>query len=62
VIETGDGKPIAGAYTVFKELSDQLAAQKSKFDAAVQNDLPSINRQLTAANLKPLEVITTETK
>jgi photosystem II stability/assembly factor-like uncharacterized protein len=62
VIETGDGKPIAGAYTVFKELSDQLAAQKTRFDAAIKTDLPALNQQLAAANLKPLEVTTAETK
>ncbi|HJZ99156.1 MAG TPA: hypothetical protein VKE70_21750 [Candidatus Solibacter sp.] len=62
VIETGDGKPIAGAYTVFKELSDLLATQKTKFDAAVKTDLPALNQQLTTAGLKPLEVTTTETK
>src|SRR5437016_12888363 len=62
VIETGDGKPIAGAYTVFKELSGQLAAQKSKFDAVLKTDLPAINQQLASASLKPLEITTTETK
>jgi hypothetical protein len=47
---------------VFKELSDLLAAQKAKFDAAIRTDLPPINQQLTGAGLKPLEVTTTETK
>jgi hypothetical protein len=62
VIESGDGKPIAGAYTVFKELSDLVAAQKAKFDAAIKTDLPPINQQLASAGLKPLEVTTNETK
>jgi len=61
VIETGDGKPIAGAYTVFKELSDLLAVQKAKFDAVVKSDLPAVNQQLAGANLKALEVTTNET-
>jgi len=61
VVETGDGKPIAGAYTVFKELSDQLAVQKARFDALVKSDLPAVNQQLSTAKLKPLEVTTTET-
>src|SRR5215472_7575495 len=54
VIETGDGKPIAGAEVVFKELSDQFAAQKAKFDAIIKTDLPAINQTLP----KPLEVPT----
>jgi hypothetical protein len=62
VIETGDGKPIAGAYAVFKELSDALAVQKTRYDAAIKTDLPPLNQQLAGANLKPLEVTTTETK
>jgi photosystem II stability/assembly factor-like uncharacterized protein len=61
VVETGDGKPIASSYTVFKELSDQLAAQKARLDAALK-DLAAINPQVTGKGLKPLEVTTTETK
>jgi photosystem II stability/assembly factor-like uncharacterized protein len=61
VVETGDGKPIAASYTVFKELSEQLAAQKAKLDEAVKG-LPAINQQLTGKGLKPLELTTTETK
>ena len=62
VVETGDGKPIASSYTVFKELSDQLAVQKGKLDAALKTDLPSVNQLLTARSLKALEVTTTESK
>ena len=61
VVETGDGKPIASSYTVFKELSDQLAVQKTKLDAALK-DLPAVNQQVTANGLKPLERMTTESK
>ena len=61
VVETGDGKPIASAYTVFRELSDQLAAQKAKLDSALK-DLPAVNQQVTAKSLKPLELTTTESK
>jgi len=62
VVESGDGRPIAGAYTVFKELSDLLAVQKSRFEAAVKSDLPPLNQQLTTAGLKPLEVTAVETQ
>jgi photosystem II stability/assembly factor-like uncharacterized protein len=60
VIETGDGKPIAGAYTVFKELTDLTDAQKAKLDAALKTDLPAVNKLLADRSLKPLEVTTTE--
>ena len=62
VVETGDGRPIAGAYTVYKELSELLAAQKAKLDAALATDLAAINRELTARSQKPLEVRTEETR
>jgi photosystem II stability/assembly factor-like uncharacterized protein len=61
VVETGDGKPIASAYTVFKELTDQLAAQKTKLDTALK-DLVAVNQQVTGKGLKPLEVTATESK
>ncbi len=61
VVETGDGKPIAASYTVFKDLSDQLAAQKAKLESALK-DLPAVNQQVTAKGLKPLEITTTESK
>ena len=61
VVETGDGKPIASSYTVFKELTDQLAAQKTKLDSALK-ELPTLNQQVTGKGLKPLEVTTTESK
>lgn len=62
VVETGDGKPIAGSYTVFKELSDLLAAQKGKLDAALKTDLPAVNKMLGDKGLKALEVTVIETK
>ena len=55
VVETGDGKPIAGAYTVFKELSDLLAVQKAKLDAAIKTDLAGVNKLLTDKGMKALE-------
>jgi photosystem II stability/assembly factor-like uncharacterized protein len=62
IIERGDGKPTAGAYTVFKELSDQLAAQKTRLDQALQTDLPQLNRLLAEHSLKELTPIRTETR
>jgi uncharacterized coiled-coil protein SlyX len=61
VVETGDGKPIAGVYSVFKELSDLLAAQRARLDAALKTDLPAINKRLAERSKKALEVRTEET-
>jgi hypothetical protein len=42
----GDGRPNASSYTVFKELSDQVAAQKARLDALLKSDLPGVNKLL----------------
>jgi len=61
-IERGDGKPTAGAIEVFKVLSDLLAVQKTKLDATLKTDLPTINKLLADKKLDPLVATTTETK
>ena len=61
-IERGDGKPTAASYEVFKLLSDQLAAQKTRLDAALKTDLPAVNKLLADRKLDPLTPTTTETK
>jgi hypothetical protein len=61
-IGRGDGKPTAGSYEVFKVLSDLLAVQKGRLDAALKSDLPAVNKQLTDHHLDPLVATTTETK
>jgi hypothetical protein len=61
-IERGDGKPTAGAIEVFKVLSDLLAAQKTRLDAALKTDLPAVNKVLADRHLDALVVTTTETK
>ena len=53
-VQRGDGKPTAASYTVFKLLSDQLAAEQAKLDAALKTDLPAVNKLLTGRNLKEL--------
>jgi hypothetical protein len=62
VVESGDGRPNASSYTVFKELSDQEAALKAKLDTVLKTDLPAVNKLLADRNLKALEVTTTESK
>ncbi len=61
-VERGDGKPTAASYTVFKDLSDQLAAEKTALDQALKTGLPAVNRLLTERNLKELLPTTTETR
>jgi photosystem II stability/assembly factor-like uncharacterized protein len=60
-IERGDGRPTAASYTVFKELSEQLAAEKGKLDQTLKTDLPAVNKLLADRNLKELIPTTTET-
>jgi photosystem II stability/assembly factor-like uncharacterized protein len=62
VVESGDGRPNASSYTVFKELSDQVAAQKGKLDAVLKTDLAAVNKLLAERNLKALEVTAAESK
>jgi photosystem II stability/assembly factor-like uncharacterized protein len=61
-IETGDGKPTAGAYKVFEELSKELAVQKGRLDESLKTALPPVNRLLAEHNLKELTPTTIETK
>jgi len=61
-IERGDGKPTAASYEVFKLLSDRLAEQKTKLDAALKTDLPAVNKLLADRQLEALKPTTTETK
>ena len=62
VVESGDGRPNLSSYTVFKELSDRVAAQKAKLDAVLKTDLPALNQLLADRKLKALEVTATESK
>ena len=45
-IETGDGKPTAGSYVVFKELSERLDVQLRRLTEIVKTDLPRLNQLL----------------
>jgi len=61
-IETGDGAPTAASYTVFRELSEQLAVQKARLDEALKSDLPAANRMLAERSLAGLAPTTIESK
>src|SRR5438067_99158 len=60
VVESGDGRPIAGAYTVFKELSDLIGVQKAKLDAVMKGDFVAVNKVLAEKGQKALEMRTEE--
>jgi len=53
-LETGDAKPTAGAYKVFEELSKELEGHLNKLNTTINADLPKLNQQLSAKNLKPI--------
>jgi len=45
VVESGDGKPIESAYTVFKELSGRLDEQLAKLDKLLKAELAAVNKE-----------------
>ena len=54
VVESGDYKPTAQSYQVFKELSSRLDKELARLDALVRTDLAAFSRQLTGARLQPI--------
>jgi photosystem II stability/assembly factor-like uncharacterized protein len=54
VVESGDGKPTAQAYEVFKELSSKLDAQLARLAAIVKTDLPALNKHLQTRKIEPI--------
>lgn len=50
-IETGDGRPTAQSYVVFKELAAQLDDVHAKLNAALKSDLAQLNKLLTDRKL-----------
>jgi hypothetical protein len=54
VVESGDGKPTAQSYTVFRELSSRLDAALARLDAALRSDLPVFNSEIAKKKLKPV--------
>jgi photosystem II stability/assembly factor-like uncharacterized protein len=53
-IETGDGRPTAQSYVVFKELSAQLDALHANLNALLGKDLAQLNRALADRKLDPI--------
>ena len=55
IVESGDSKPTAQSYAVFKELSGRLDAQFGRLEALAKSDLTAFNAQLAAAKLEPIK-------
>lgn len=53
-IESGDGKPTAQSYVVFKELSALIDAERKRLDDVLRNDLAAFNRMLTDHKAEPV--------
>ena len=45
-LETGDGKPTAGVYKVFDELSKELDGHLTKLNNILTGELPPLNQKL----------------
>jgi hypothetical protein len=55
VVETGDGKPTAQSYAVFKELSGKLDVELAKLDAAVKTDLAAFNAEIAKKKIEAVK-------
>lgn len=53
-IETGDGRPTAQSYIVFKELSAQLGALQTNLNEIITKDLAQLNKTLVDRMLDPI--------
>jgi len=51
VVNAGDGKPIANAYPIFKDLSAELKVQTDKLQQVLASDLPEFNKEAARLGL-----------
>ena len=56
VVSSGDGKPNASSYDVYKLQKGQLDAIMARYDAVIAVDLPRINKRLQGRKLEPITV------
>ena len=54
VVNRGDGKPIASAYPIFKDLTAELKVQTDRLRQLLTTDLNAFNQQLRTQNLEPI--------
>ncbi len=51
VVNAGDGKPIANAYPIFKDLSAELKVQTDKLQQVLATELPELNKEIARLGL-----------
>ena len=53
-VNTGDGKPIASAYPIFKDLTAELKVQTDRLQQVVTRDLAAFNAEAKRAAVPPI--------
>ncbi|MGI8496425.1 MAG: glycosyl hydrolase [Gemmatimonadaceae bacterium] len=53
-LEFGDGRPTAGSYIVFRELSAELDRELAALDGVIRDSVGALNRALAAARMDPI--------
>jgi len=53
-VQTGDARPTAGAYVVFKELSAELDRELRRLDQVIATDVAAFNRTIERTGAKPV--------
>jgi hypothetical protein len=53
-VSTGDARPTAAAYVVFRDLSAELDAELRRLDAIMARDVAAFDRLATAQGLAPV--------
>jgi hypothetical protein len=54
-VNTGDGKPIANAYPIFKDLTAELKVQTDTLEQVLGADLPAFNSEAKRVGLEPVK-------
>jgi hypothetical protein len=53
-VTTGDGRPIANAYPIFKDLTAELKVQTDKLQQVLSTDLAGFNAEIKRVGLEPV--------
>ena len=54
VVNSGDGKPIAIAYPIFKDLTAELKVQTDRLQQVITRDLMSFNAEAKRTGVPPI--------
>ena len=55
IVNAGDGKPIGGAYTIFKEVTAELKVETDKLQKVLATDLAAFNAAAQKAGVDPIK-------